>query len=188
MKKIKIAFYKKSKSLFWKWICLLQRLKWMPERYAKYSHTEIVFFWDTESSISDLAYLVHEENYYHNNINNVIRKFWLSFSSSEEDSWVRFKLIEWNDSNWDFIEFDLPDSNYYTILEFCKWQNGNKYNKVWILFAQIFNMNIKKPWTWFCSEIVTYALQLSKMLCVRHSLFTKPWELAEDLDKIKKIC
>ena len=43
MKKIKICFYKNSKTLFWKLIRLKQRLVWLPGKYAKYSHCEIQF-------------------------------------------------------------------------------------------------------------------------------------------------
>jgi hypothetical protein len=44
MKKIKIAFYKNSKSIFGHLIRFKQRyLMGLPQRYARYSHTEIVF-------------------------------------------------------------------------------------------------------------------------------------------------
>ena len=146
--RLKIACYKKSKTLFGKLIVRQQRLYWIPERYARYSHVELVF------------------------------EDWLSFSSSEVDWGVRFKNIEWKNENWDFIELEVSKNKYRKILEFCKKQEGNRYNKVGIFFAQILNFNRKKHWTWFCSEIVTRALQEAWMLCTITPLFTKPAELA----------
>ena len=150
--KIKIAFYKKSKSLFWRLIVRQQRLYWFPERYARYSHVELV---DQE---------------------------WLAFSSSEQDGGCRFKVIDWRQENWDFIDLEITKKQYEKISDFCQRQNGNRYNKVWIFFAQILNFKRKKEWTWFCSEIVTHALQQAWMLCTLNSLFTKPAELAAALE------
>lgn len=150
---MKIAFYKKSKTLFGRLICLKQRLTGMPERYAQYSHVEIIF--------SD----------------------WIAFSSSEVDGWVRFKEIDWNTENWDFIEINISQKREAKIRNFCNKEIWNRYNKTGIFFAQILNFNKKKHWTWFCSEIVTRALQEASMLCTTDSLFTKPWELAMILEK-----
>lgn len=155
---IRIAFYKKSKTLFWRLICFQQRRFWIPERYARYSHVEIDFFWEHGS-----------------------------FSSSEQDEWVRFKQIEWNPENWDFIELDVSKKNFERILTFCKKEEGNRYGKVGIFFAQILNFNLKRRWTWFCSEIVTRALQEAWMCCPLNSLFTKPAELALYLEKWEHI-
>lgn len=167
--KVKIAFYKKSKTIFWKAIVWLQRKIWMPERYARYSHVEIVF---------------RNRTYWIDDIMNQdqVEEYGLSFSSSEQDSGCRFNGIKWNSENWDFCEIDVTDIQYGKMLNFCKTQNGNKYWKVAIIFAQIFNFNCKKPWTWFCSEIVTRTLQEAGMCCCLNALFTKPWELALELE------
>ncbi len=146
MKTIKIAFYKHSKSFFWKLICWKQ--DYMPWRYARYSHAEIVF------------------------------EDWQSFSSSEQDWWVRFKKIEFKKDNWDFIEIKISEIKYNKILDFCKKQDWNEYNWLWIFFAQILNFNKKGNWDWFCSEIVTRALQEWNILCTESALFVSPWKLA----------
>ena len=146
MKTIKIAFYKYSKSFFWKLICWKQDN--LPWRYARYSHTEIVF------------------------------EDWQSFSSSEQDWWIRFKKIDFKKENWDFIEIKISEIKYNKILDFCKKQDWNEYNWLWIFFAQICNFNKKWNWDWFCSEIVTRALQEWNILCCENSLFTSPWQLA----------
>jgi len=152
MKKIKIAFYKHSKSIFGHLIRFKQAFKY-ENRYARYSHVELVF-----------------EN-------------WLSFSSSEEDDWVRFKQINHKTKNWDFIEIEISEEKYIKILKFCRRQKGNKYNWFWIFFAQILNMNFKKEWDWFCSEIVSRALQEASFLCPESSLFISPARLAYLLEQ-----
>jgi len=43
MKKIRICFYKNSKTFFWKLIRLKQKFVGLPGKYAKYSHVEIQF-------------------------------------------------------------------------------------------------------------------------------------------------
>lgn len=149
---MKLAFYKKSKTLFWKAIRLQQRIQGLPERYAQYSHVELVF------------------------------DDWVAFSSSETDGWVRFKHISWKTENWDFIHINLSEKKKKKIYDFCKKQEWNRYNKVGIFFAQILNFNKKRKGTWFCSEIVIRALQEVGMLCTIDSLFTKPWELAMILE------
>lgn len=157
--KIKIAFYKHSKTLFGRVICALQRKKGFPERYARYSHVELVF-----------------EN-------------GESFSSSEQDGGVRFKNIDFKTENWDFIYVEVTKKSYDAMYKFCQKQVSNKYGKVGIFFAQILNINKKKQGTWFCSEIVTYALQYGVALWstpsefyTMNSLFTKPAELADALE------
>lgn len=155
MKTIKIALYKKSKTLFWKWIRIKQNLQWFSWRYSQYSHAELVF-----------------DN-------------WLSFSSSEIDWWVRFKKIKFKKIHWDFIEIQVSDYNYKKVLSFCEKQEWNKYNFTWIVFAQIFNINIKREWDWFCSEIVSRALQEISLLCPYSSLFINPARLAKLLENKK---
>ena len=152
MKTIRVAFYKHSKSIFGKLIRFKQW--WVYEnRYAQYSHTELVF------------------------------EDWVSFSSSEQDKWVRFKDIKFKKKNWDFIDIEVSNANYEKVYTFCSNQLGNKYNWIWIVFAQIFNLNWKWQWDWFCSEICSRALQEIGMLCPYSSLFIEPAELAEILDK-----
>lgn len=167
--KIKIKFYKKSKSIFWKLIRFQQRLLWIPERYARYSHVEI-WLWNKLYNIDDVV----DSNY--------IKQYWLSFSSSEEDWGCRFKCIKMTKRKWDSCSIDVTSKEYKQIINFCKTQNWNKYWKVAIFFAQILNFNCKREWTWFCSEIVTHALQQTWILCTINSLFTKPWQLALELE------
>jgi len=151
MIKIRVAFYKNSKSLFWKLIRWKQR-KNLSQRYAWYSHVELVF------------------------------EDWQSFSSSEEDKWVRFKKIKFKDYNWDFIDLDVYDWQYDKILNFCKRQENNWYNWWGIVFAQTLNFNVKGEWDWFCSEICARALQEASFLCPQNSLFINPWQLAKLLE------
>lgn len=152
MKKIKVAFYKNSKSIFG-WLIRWKQEKKYPSRYARYSHVELVF----------------EDGQ--------------SFSSSEQDWWVRFKDIKFIDYYWDFIELEMNTEKYNNILDFCKRQTWNSYNWFWIFFAQMFNFNLKWNWDWFCSEICSRALQEAWYLCAESSLFMDPGKLAMTLEK-----
>jgi len=153
MKIIKVALYKKSKTLFGRLIRLKQNLQWYAGRYSQYSHTELVF----------------EDG--------------LFFSSSETDWWVRFKKIKPKKRNWDFIEIEITNSQYDKILKFCKSQENNNYNFTGIVLAQICNLNIKKDTEWFCSEITSRALQEANLLCPYSSLFINPARLAKLLEE-----
>jgi len=153
MRIIKIALYKHSKSLFWKWIRIKQNLQWFPWRYAKYSHIELVF------------------------------EDWICFSSSEEDGGVRFKNIKFKKNHWDFINIPMSDYNYKKVLAFCEKEEWNNYNFTWIVFAQLFNLNIKWKWDWFCSEICSSALQEISMFCKESALFINPAKMAELLEE-----
>jgi len=159
MKTIKIAFYKNSKSFFWALIRFKQRYFMdLPQRYARYSHTEIVF------------------------------EDWIFFSSSEEDWWVRFKKINPKPNHWDFLELEVSNKDYRKILNFCKRNNWNAYNWFGIVFAQTLWLNwFRKPWDYFCSEIVTRAIQEAKYMCYYDSLFISPWQLAYIMEDWKNI-
>jgi hypothetical protein len=89
----------------------------------------------------------------------LVKQFGLWFSSSECDNGVRFKTISDDKDNWDYMKVDCDKFATKEIVDFCISQAGNEYSKVGIFFAQILNFNKKKNGQWFCSEIVTYALQ-----------------------------
>lgn len=160
MRRIRVCQYKHSKSLFWRLIRLKQ--KYIDKLPARYCV------------------------YSHTELD-----FWEeSFSSSEQDGWVRFKRIEWNPDNWDFITLEIWDKKYNKLYKYAQKQAWNSYNWLWIFFAQWFNKNWKGNNTFFCSEIVTTLLQLahvSDRVCLQSALFVTPWKLAyllEDWDHI----
>lgn len=153
MKTIKVAFYKNSKTLFGKLIRFKQYyLARLPYKYARCSHVELVF-----------------EN-------------WLWWSSSEVDGGVRFKDITDNKGNWDYIEIKVSEKEYKTVYDFCVSQVGNRYNWVWIFFAQTLNMNITREGDYFCSHACTRALQEIKMLCGVDAIFVNPGRMYQLLD------
>ena len=103
-----------------------------------------------------------------------------SFSSSELDGGVRFKIIKWKPENWDFISLEITDAQYKTLYKYAQKQDWNSYWWLGIFFAQTFNLNIKGSNTFFCSEIVTKLLQLahvSDRICFESALFITPWQL-----------
>jgi len=179
MKKIKLAFYRNSKSIFGKVIRFQQKnFDGLDNRYALYSHVEIVFesFSATKIGFSGLDILSAIEH-------------GISFSSSEQDGGTRFKVIKWKKSHWDFFDISVTDKQYTDILNFCISQNNKKYNWLGIIFSQ----GLKSKWfvremphgyckDWYCSQIVTRAIQAGKMLAGVSSLFTNPGKLKMELD------
>ena len=160
-KKIRIASYKGCKTFFSKLISFKQRyIDDLPKRYAKYTHSEIIF------------------------------EDWMSFSSSEVDWWVRFKKINYKSEHWDFVDIDIPTSKYEKIYNIAKLQSWNGYNWFSIFFSQILKMNIKWEHTFFCSEIVTHLLQIchiSDRICHESAIFVSPWKLLYLLEDGERI-
>lgn len=182
---MKKSFYKYSKTLFGRLIVWKQQRMWLPERYARYSHEETVLEYEEVKEILAHIEIFDENNKKIETLNEKIEKvkiYGLWISSSEMDGWVRAKTIDDSNGNWDFIHIEVESLELQIILNFLTWELWNKYNKVGIFFAQIFNFNFKKKGQWFCSEIGSYALQTIWMLCVYDSLFMTPWEEAMRLE------
>lgn len=146
---IRVAAYKNSKTQFAKLIRFKQyRLSDMPYRYAKYTHTELVF-----------------EN-----------GMW--WSSSEYDKGVRFKEIVDDKGNWDYVDLKVSKAEYDKVYAWCEEQNTNRYNWFWIFFAQVLNTRwFVKVGDLFCSQWCTKALQQIKRLCGVDAIFVSPGEL-----------
>jgi hypothetical protein len=83
----------------------------------------------------------------------------LSFSARFGEL-VGFKEVEYKEGQWDFVEVGEPTSELYA---FCEEQIGKRYDVLGVLgfVIQIFRTN---RYCWFCSEIVTGALQKKKLL------------------------
>lgn len=151
MKIIRVWLYKNSKTFFW-WLIRWKQSFTYENRYARYSHAELIL------------------------------EDWLCFSSSEVDKWVRFKEIDLYSWNWDVVSIPVSDQKYDKIVAFCKSQEWNAYNWIWIFLAQTLNVNRKWLWDWFCSEIVTRALQEAHLFCTISALFVCPAELGKMLE------
>ena len=146
MKTLRIAYYKKSKTIFGKLIRVKQyRIDKIPYSSAQYSHVELCF----------------DDGWF--------------YGSSEVDGGVRAKKIKVKEENWDFVELKLTNKDYLKIREYCESQVNNRYNYAGIFFAQVLNTRwFKREGDVFCSEFVTKALQQLKMLCGVDALFINP--------------
>ena len=85
----------------------------------------------------------------------------MAASASYIDKGVRFKRIEFNPENWDFI--DLPASLEAAAREWFVLHNGARYDwrgNVWFVIPWITHSKSK----WFCSEALAAALG-----------FAEPW-------------
>lgn len=154
MKTVTLAFYVNSKSFFGKMIQVKQGwLLDLPLRYSRITHVELEF--------SD----------------------GISFSSSEQDWGVRFKKIDYKPENWEFIEIGVTEIEEEIIRKWCESKTKNAYNWWGIFFAMGLNFYSTKQDDYFCSQIVTRALQEIWLCCTISSLFTTPWQLAKYLEE-----
>ena len=82
-----------------------------------------------------------------------------SFSSSQWDSGVRFKKINYSHLNrWDFIELPFDADEEEVIKEKCKKLVGKAYDWIGIIFDQFLPLNIHDQDKWWCSEVVANVL------------------------------
>ena len=173
--KLKVPFYKKSKSTFWALIRYKQKRQNLG-KYSKYSHAEVLL-------PADYIQPKVKKNLIPDIIGDIkmIEKFWLSFSS-EEWTGVRFKAIEFNPENWDFLEIEFTETQMDKMLDFALLHNWDFYNWIWIFFAQQLEMNKKGERTFFCSEISARILQEGWQIPSLSALFINPGQLAQILE------
>ena len=150
---IKVCCYINSKSAFGSVIQKKQSwIEWLSWRYSMISHVEILF------------------------------SNGLSFSSSEEDGGVRFKKIDFKPENWEFIEIDVTPEQEAKIFRWCESKTKNSYNWWGIFFAMWLWFYTTWEDDWFCSQIVTRALQEIWMCCTLSAQMTSPWALVKYLE------
>lgn len=82
------------------------------------------------------------------------------YSSSEQDGGVRGRYMPKLSNNWDIVDLNLSKEVESIIFKWLEGKDGLKYDRAGIAFAQVLNTNwfLQKD-KWFCSEIVTAALQ-----------------------------
>jgi len=193
---VKVASYKNSKSFFWKVIRIKQRyiLK-LPKRFARYSHTELVFCYTDDKDI--LQKIKQIENiqkskelfvrknlawYEKADLDWYFKKYWLWFSSSEEDWWVRFKFIADDKNHWNYKKIKVSKEEYIKMLDFAISQEWNAYNWLWIFWDQALWVKwFRMKWDWFCCQIVIATLQQIWKLCWINAVDYTPWQTARDL-------
>ena len=186
---IKVASYKNSKTFFWKWIRFKQKYIDKLWEFSKYSHSEIVFpyYKDDMSDINDVYFQIYKKAnfpYDFDEFKFKFKSYKLWFSSSELDRWSRFKFIDDWKGNWDYTTIEVTKEEYLKTLDFCISQEGKKYDYWAIVFAQLFKTFwFYKKDSWFCSEIVTSALQKMHRLCWIDAIMISPWRLAKELFK-----
>ena len=144
---IKIPFYKDSKTPFgWG---IRQKQKYINRlwKYSKYSHTEIIYCYIDDKDVLDK--MAEIENIYwckriwdriddNSTMEDYLKEYNLWFSSSEKDGKTRFKFIEDNKNNWDFITIKVTKEQYLKALDFCISQDWKSYDYLAIVFAQLF--------------------------------------------------
>ena len=65
---------------------------------------------------------------------------------------------------WDFIDFDITEEQYETILDFYNETKGCKYDWIGMILSQFLPFVIKRRERWYCSEWIAYALRIACVL------------------------
>lgn len=188
--KVKIASYKNSKSFFGVLIKFKQKyLSNLPKRYARFSHSEIVFCYNDDKDILKRLNKIENTYFWKENrkLNTITRDTYFEtynlWFSSEEWTWSRFKFIEDNKNHWIFTDFEVSKEEYLKMLDFAIHEDNNSYNWLWIFFNQTLKLNwFRRKWDWFCSQITCRILQ---ELCIYKwidPINVSPWRLAEMWD------
>lgn len=92
----------------------------------------------------------------------VIGDLWLSASPREQV--VRYKSIQTDPKTWDFVSLELNVAQVKKIQDWAALELGCEYDWLGIFLTQVINWNRQDPHRWFCSELVTAALQQAGML------------------------
>ncbi len=183
MYKIKIASYIHSKTMFGKWIRFKQRyIDKLEGRYSRVSHSEIVFVYNDNKEVLKRLKRLENNVRWDNTLTEpeLFKNNNLWFSSSEVDNWTRFKFIEDNKSNWIYYDIEVTKEDYLKMLDFAISQQGQKYNWLWIIFAQWLWVNwFRKKNDWFCSQITLSTLQQIWLYCWIDAVNISPWKLAQ---------
>jgi len=63
--------------------------------------------------------------------------------------------------DWDFINFDVTQQQYETILDFYNETKGCRYDWIGMILSQFLPCRIKYRNRWYCSEWIAYALRIA---------------------------
>lgn len=113
----------------------------------------------------------------------VIGDLWLSASPREKV--VRYKAIK-DTGEWDFVSPDLDVAQVKIIQDWAALELGCGYDWLGIFMTQLINFNRQDPHRWFCSELVTAALQQVGMLTGVTPHQTDPNELYAMLATLRR--
>jgi len=71
---------------------------------------------------------------------------------------------EYNKESWDFVELQITEEQFVTIMEFYEFTKGSSYDWVGMIFSQFLPYTIKRQGKWYCSEWIAYALRISNII------------------------
>lgn len=89
-------------------------------------------------------------DYFHTEV--IIENKWVS--AHIKDGVKILDLKELNYEYWHYKELEVDKRYLAEVWLFIKAQEGKPYDKLGIVFAQGFKMNIHHPEKWFCNELV----------------------------------
>lgn len=87
------------------------------------------------------------------------------FSSSATDGGTRFRELDLNPEEWEFVPVQLSPDVEARVREFCKAEEGCRYDWRGIGFSFLpIPIGWQHAEKWFCSEVCTAALQVAGYL------------------------
>lgn len=101
------------------------------------------------------------------------------FSASPRENEVRFKWIVPKPGHWDFVDICLFPTEEELLREYCEEQDGKRYDWIGIFLSQIIPLGVHNSRWWFCSEVVSAALQFIGRLAKMSPQCVSPGTLAK---------
>lgn len=89
---------------------------------------------------------------------------WISISPFLNCKVTARPKVTYDATNWDFLDFNITQVQYESILKFYDQTAGCRYDWVGMFLSQFIPFHIKQKNRWYCSEWIAYALMLSNVV------------------------
>jgi len=91
---------------------------------------------------------------------------WISISPFLASKVAAREKKEWDENQWDFIDFFISEKEYHELEDFYDATKGLKYDWVGMIGSQLmpFSWRIKSTKKWYCSEWIAHALRAADII------------------------
>jgi len=91
---------------------------------------------------------------------------WISISPFLASKVASREKKDWDENQWDFIDFFISEKEYHELENFYEETKGSKYDWIGMIGSQIlpFNWRVKNTQKWYCSEWIAYALRVADII------------------------
>lgn len=91
---------------------------------------------------------------------------WISISPFLSSRVESREKEEYEENNWDFIDFFITEKEYHELEDFYEETKGSTYDWAGMILSQIIplNLRIKNVSKWYCSEWIAHALRAADII------------------------